>query len=85
MLTWDYDVPFSAPRGIWTVLVQADGAGQVGKIEFSVEDFVPQKLRLGIDVDEVPIRAGEIRDVVLDAQFLYGAPGGALEARPKPA
>ena len=79
VLTWDYDVPFSAPRGIWTVLVQSDGAGQVGKIEFSVEDFVPQKLRLGIDVDEVPIRAGEIRDVVLDAQFLYGAPGGALE------
>ena len=79
VLTWDYDVPFSAPRGIWTVLIQADGGGQVGKIEFSVEDFVPQKLRLDIDVDEKPIRSGEIRDVVFDAQFLYGAPGGALE------
>jgi len=79
VLTWDYEVPFSAPRGIWTVLIQADGGGQGGKIEFSVEDFVPQKLRLGIEVDDAPIRAGEIRDVVLDAQFLYGAPGGALE------
>ena len=79
VLTWDYEVPASAPRGIWTVLMAAEGSGGLGKIEFSVEDFVPQKLRLGIDVDPVPIRAGEIRDVVLDAQFLYGAPGGALE------
>ncbi|MEP3891834.1 MAG: alpha-2-macroglobulin [Hellea sp.] len=79
VITWDYEVPVSAPRGIWTVLVEADGAGQVGRISFSVEDFVPQKLRLGIDVDETPLRSGEIRDVVLDAQFLYGAPGGALE------
>lgn len=79
VLTWDYEVPVSAPRGIWTVLVEADGAGQVGRISFSVEDFVPQKLRLGVEIDETPVRSGEIRDVVLDAQFLYGAPGGALE------
>jgi len=79
VITWDYDVPESAPRGIWTVSIHADGIGQVGKIEFSVEDFVPQKLKLGINTDEAPIRSGEIRDVVLDAQFLYGAPGGALE------
>ena len=79
VITWDYEVPVSAPRGIWTVVIEADGLGRVGKIEFSVEDFVPQKLRLGIDVDEAPVRAGEIRDVVLDAQFLYGGPGGALE------
>lgn len=79
VITWDYEVPNSAPRGVWTVLIEADGAGQIGKVEFSVEDFVPQKLRLGIDVQETPMRSGEIRDVVLDAQFLYGAPGGALE------
>ena len=79
VLTWDYEVPASAPRGIWTVLMASEGGGGLGKIEFSVEDFVPQKLRLGIEVDPEPIRAGEIRDVVLDAQFLYGAPGGALE------
>ena len=79
VITWDYEVPLSAPRGIWTVAIQAEGIGQVGSIEFSVEDFVPQKLKLGIEVDDAPLRSGEIRDVVLDAQFLYGAPGGALE------
>lgn len=79
VVTWDYEVPVSAPRGIWTVIIEADGAGQIGRVSFSVEDFVPQKLGLGIDVDETPMRSGEIRDVVLDAQFLYGAPGGALE------
>ncbi len=79
-VTWAYDIPESAPRGVWTIGVDGEGAGQIGRIEFSVEDFVPQKLRLGIDVDDAPVRGDEVRSVSLDAQFLYGAPGAALEA-----
>lgn len=79
VITWDYAVPFSAPRGIWKVIIDADGIGRIGDLSFSVEDFVPQKLKLGIDVDKAPLDDGDIRDVMLDARFLYGAPGGALE------
>ncbi len=79
-ITWSYDVPRSAPRGVWSVFVKPDGMNTGHRIEFSVEDFVPQKLRLGLKADENPIRPGEIRDITLDAQFLYGAPGAALEA-----
>ena len=78
-LTWAYDVPETAPRGVWNLLVEPEGADQVKRIEFSVEDFVPQKLKLAIKADETPIRSGEIRDVNIDAQFLYGAPGSALD------
>ncbi|MGJ8564567.1 MAG: alpha-2-macroglobulin family protein [Alphaproteobacteria bacterium] len=79
-ITWDYEIPDTAPRGVWSVGVEAEGAGHVGRVEFSVEDFVPQKLRLGIEVSQEPMKASEIRDITLDAQFLYGAPGAALEA-----
>lgn len=79
-INWAYDIPTSAPRGVWSIDVEAEGAGQVGRIEFSVEDFVPQKLKLDIKVDDSPVGANDVRPVTVDAQFLYGAPGAALEA-----
>lgn len=79
-LTWDYDIPASAPRGTWELDISLDGQGKIGDVEFAVEDFVPQKLKLDIKLDEAPLRLGELRHVSLDAQFLYGAPGAALEA-----
>ncbi len=79
-ITWDYEIPESAPRGKWTLGVDIEGLGEEGRVEFSVEDFVPQKLKLAIDVSDAPVRAMDIRNVTLDAQFLYGAPGAALEA-----
>jgi len=75
----DYNIPTSAPRGIWTVGIELDGVEATKSVEFSVEDFVPQKLRLAIETDSAPIRPREIRDVTVDAQFLYGAPGAGLE------
>ena len=78
-LVMDYDIPASAPRGMWSAKIKLDGVDSVKVIEFSVEDFVPQKLRLGIETDSAPIRPREIRDITIDAQFLYGAPGAALE------
>lgn len=74
-----FAVPSSAPRGVWSAIVNVDGLGKVGQAEFSVEDFVPEKLRVDVNVDEVPIRVGENRPILVDAQFLYGAPGSGLE------
>lgn len=79
-ISWSYDVPEKAPRGVWSLSVDAEGIGEVGRVSFSVEDFVPQKLRLGIKVDNAPMHTDDIRDVTLDAQFLYGAPGATLQA-----
>ena len=77
--SFDYDVPRSAPRGVWRISVEAEGAGIVGSSSFSVEDFVPQRLEVALDMDEdAPITAGEERPVSLNARFLYGAPAGGL-------
>ncbi|MCA8888938.1 MAG: hypothetical protein KDA46_08925, partial [Parvularculaceae bacterium] len=78
--TFDYDVPASAPRGMWYVQVEADGVdGFVGYEQFSVEDFVPQRLEVKLEGDEAtPIRPGETRELSVESRFLYGAPASGL-------
>ncbi|MBB5518597.1 alpha-2-macroglobulin family protein [Amphiplicatus metriothermophilus] len=74
-----FDVPAAAPRGVWRVVAEADGAGIVGSLEFSVEDFTPQRLEVTLDMDETtPIRPGETRPVKVRGRFLYGAPASGL-------
>jgi hypothetical protein len=74
-----YDIPKSAARGVWRVDVSADGVGSVGGESFSVEDFVPQRLEVKLNVDEKqPMRGNESRAIAVDARYLYGAPAGNL-------
>ncbi len=80
VITWDYEIPRSASHGSWSLQVSVDGSEARKRIGFAVEDFVPQKLKVTLKAEETIIRVGEIRDVKVDAQFLYGAPGTALEA-----
>jgi len=75
-----FDIPKSAPRGMWRAVVEIDGMGQVGAIGFDVQDFVPQKLKVEVDIDDAPLRSDEIRPLEISAQFLYGANGADLQA-----
>ena len=78
--SFDYDVPKSAPRGVWSIEVEADGVGAVGSESFSVEDFVPQRLDVKLDADEAtPVRPGETRPLKVASRFLYGSPASGLE------
>lgn len=77
--TFDYETPRSAPRGVWRIDVEADGAGRVGGDSFSVEDFVPQRLEVKLDLDEqTPIRPGDTRPITVASRYLYGAPAAGL-------
>ncbi len=77
--THSFEVPKSAARGQWRIEIKADGAGVVGGETFSVEDFVPQRIEVKVDIDEkAPMRANETRAVGIDARYLYGAPATAL-------
>ena len=78
-VTFDYDLPRSASRGQWRVVVEVDGIGEVGSTRVSVEDFVPQRIRVDVEADtDTPLRRGQARDVEVSADFLYGAPGAGL-------
>ena len=78
--SFDYEVPASAPRGLWSVTANADGEkANVAFERFSVEDFVPQRLEVAIEMDEkTPIRPGEARAVTVESRYLYGAPASGL-------
>lgn len=74
-----YDLARSAARGNWIAELEIDGMGTVGSTRFSVEDFVPQRIRVSLEGDtDTPLKSGEARTVTADARFLYGAPGSAL-------
>ncbi|HWA22794.1 MAG TPA: alpha-2-macroglobulin [Caulobacterales bacterium] len=69
----------SAPRGQWRADLLVDGQdGAAGSVNWAVEDFVPQRLKVDITADEAPMKRGETRGIDVNARFLYGAPGSAL-------
>ncbi len=69
----------SSPRGMWRAELLVDGQEEsVGSVSWSVEDFVPQRLRVQIEASEAVLRAGQARPINVQADFLYGAPGSGL-------
>ncbi|MBX3510831.1 MAG: alpha-2-macroglobulin family protein, partial [Hyphomonadaceae bacterium] len=73
------DIDRSAPRGLWRAVLTVDGQdAAAGEVSWSVEDFVPQRLRVRIDASEAVLRAGQSRPISVQADFLYGAPGAGL-------
>ena len=69
----------SSRRGQWSATAHIDPkAPPVGKVEFSVEDFVPEKLKVSLASDVPLLRAGKPNGFGIQADFLYGAPAGGL-------
>ncbi|HVK82250.1 MAG TPA: alpha-2-macroglobulin [Verrucomicrobiae bacterium] len=69
----------SSPRGVWRAELIVDGQDAVaGSVSWSVEDFVPERLRVRIEASEAVLRAGQSRPINVQADFLYGAPGSGL-------
>jgi len=72
-------LPKSSRRGRWSVAAQIDPkAPPVGRVEFSVEDFVPEKLKVELTSDAPLLRTGKTNTFSIAADFLYGAPAAGL-------
>ncbi|MBX9942483.1 MAG: alpha-2-macroglobulin family protein, partial [Reyranella sp.] len=72
-------LPKSSRRGRWSVAAHIDPkAAPVGRVEFSVEDFVPEKLKVELTPDEAILRPGRANGFAVSADFLYGAPASGL-------
>jgi uncharacterized protein YfaS (alpha-2-macroglobulin family) len=71
----------SAKRGRWSVSAYIDPkAAPIGTAEFSVEDFVPQRLKLALTADkDKPLKIGDPVSVAVESRFLYGAPAAELD------
>lgn len=75
------DLSPSARRGRWSVSAYVDPkAAPVGAAEFSVEDFVPQRLKIALAADkDTPLKIGDAVSIAVDSRFLYGAPAAELD------
>jgi uncharacterized protein YfaS (alpha-2-macroglobulin family) len=78
-----FALPRGASRGEWRASIEIDGlTASAGEVRFAVEDFVPQRIAVDVKTDEKSaLKAGGVRDVEIDARFLYGAPGAGLTVK----
>jgi uncharacterized protein YfaS (alpha-2-macroglobulin family) len=78
-LSQSIDLPKSSRRGRWSVAAHIDPKGApVGRVEFSVEDFVPEKLKVELTSERPILRPGTLNRFAISADFLYGAPASDL-------
>ncbi len=69
----------TAPMGGWTVEVYGDPkADPIGKLEFQVEAFIPERLAVDLTAGEPVIEPGHPFDLLVTSRFLYGAPAAGL-------
>jgi uncharacterized protein YfaS (alpha-2-macroglobulin family) len=74
------DLPKSSRRGLWSVAAHIDPkSAPAGRVEFSVEDFVPEKLKVELSAAETVLRTDRSTTFDLAADFLYGAPASGLK------
>ncbi|MEO8559508.1 MAG: alpha-2-macroglobulin, partial [Rhodospirillales bacterium] len=69
----------SSRRGMWSVAAYIDPKGSpVGQVQFSVEDFVPQRLKVTLESPQKLLHPGDEVTVNVESRFLYGAPAADL-------
>jgi alpha-2-macroglobulin len=77
-----YAIPLlsGSAAGKWSIEAYADPKGDsIGRIEFLVEDYIPERLDFTLRPAKPIIDPGEPVELSLDARFLYGAPASGLD------
>ncbi len=76
---WDVTVNARAPHGRWQIAAYIDPkADPVGRVQFDVADFVPQRLKVALTPEEPALHPKQDLHVRAEVRFLYGAPASGL-------
>jgi uncharacterized protein YfaS (alpha-2-macroglobulin family) len=81
MAAWPLRLSKTAPHGRWQIAAYVDtskNAPAVGRVQFDVQDFVPQKLKVMLTADTKVGHPNSDIVVKAETRFLYGAPGSGL-------
>ena len=77
--TWPLKLSNRAPHGRWQIAAYVDPkADPVGRVQFDVADFVPQRLKVTLTPETKVVHTGESIRVRAESRFLYGAPASGL-------
>ncbi|WP_299147311.1 alpha-2-macroglobulin family protein [uncultured Tateyamaria sp.] len=72
-------VATTAPRGTWRIEVMGDvGAPPLASQTVLVEDFIPDRIEVDLNLPEGALRIGAPTRVAVGARYLFGAPGADL-------
>jgi alpha-2-macroglobulin len=65
-----------APTGRWALELRAspEAKPSVGRFEFRVEEFLPERMKLSLDAPPDPLEPGAALSVSIEGAYLYGAP-----------
>jgi uncharacterized protein YfaS (alpha-2-macroglobulin family) len=76
---WSLKLSNRAPHGRWQIAAYVDPKAEpVGRVQFDVADFVPQRLKVTLTPVTKVAKAGEEIRVRAESRFLYGAPASGL-------
>ncbi len=76
---WALPLTVTAPHGRWQIAAHIDPKGPaVGRVQFDVADFVPQRLAVELTPQQAMLQKGEAFSVKAQTRFLYGAPAAGL-------
>ena len=77
--TWSLALNNRAPHGRWQIAAYIDPKGDpVGRVQFDVADFVPQRLKVALTAETRVAHANEDIRIKVESRFLYGAPASGL-------
>ncbi len=71
---WSVDMPASLPTGRWTAHLYSGNNVHLGELRFSLEEFMPDRIRLNTAVPPGPYRPGDSLQAVLQALNFFGPP-----------
>jgi uncharacterized protein YfaS (alpha-2-macroglobulin family) len=76
---WALPLSPSAPHGRWQIAAYVDPkAPAVGRVQFDVADFVPQRLKVTLTALEQSVKPGGSFNLRAETRFLYGPPAAGL-------
>ncbi|MEM9869828.1 MAG: alpha-2-macroglobulin family protein [Pseudomonadota bacterium] len=69
----------AVPHGTWRIDVKSDlDAPALARQTVLVEDFVPERIDVRLDLADAPLVLGAATSVTAEARYLFGAPGADL-------
>jgi alpha-2-macroglobulin len=76
---WAVPLRNTSPHGRWQIAAYIDPkADPVGRVQFDVADFVPQRLKVTLTAEDKVAHANSDLHVRAESRFLYGAPASGL-------
>ncbi len=70
------ELPADAPTGMWSLQLRVDPADKIpsGIMNFHVEEFVPEKLKLDLSSNQSILHFGDDFNIHAQGDYLFGAP-----------